>query len=339
MHRSLIKLVYATLLVFLSLAIGTSGFMFIEGYSAINALYMSLITFSTIGFAEVQPLSEEGKLFTMIYIFINLGIFAYTVSVLSSFFFEGELQKIFKRYIVTRDMKRVKDHIIVCGFGKLGQNICNELLESKKQFIIIEQDINAIEHTPESEKFQFIQGDATLDETLIDAGLERARAVVTALPNDADNVFITLTAKTVNPTLKVIAKASDANAEKKLYRAGATHVVTPGKLGGTHMANLITKPYVIEFLNILNGVGSMELELEDVEYAAFKPEYRDKTLRELDIRHQTGVTVIAFKNHDGQFNFNPHASNKIQQNDILIILGASEHIENFKSLFLLKNAS
>lgn len=334
MPRSVIKLIYATLLFLLSLIIGTVGYIYIEGYNTIDAVYMSIITFATVGFTEVNALSTNGKIFTVCYIVLNLGIFAYTVSVLSTFLFEGELGRVFKNYISTREVNKLKDHVIVCGFGRNGAMACEELHKGQKHFVIIERDKEVIDTFPEEKKYSFINGNATLDEVLLEAGLERASTVITALPSDADNVFITLTAKELNPRINVIAKASETNSEKKLYRAGASHVVMPDRLGGIHMANLITKPYVIEFLELLSGVGEEHMELEEVSYARLKDEFHHKTIRELDIRQKSGVTIIAFKDDKEGFIFNPASDKKIEKGDVLIILGTKHNISNFKANFI-----
>ncbi|MBL3654636.1 potassium channel protein [Fulvivirga sp. 2943] len=322
------------MLFLISLIVGTGGYVVLENYTLIDALYMAVITFATVGYTEVNALSVNGKIFTLIYIIFNLGIFAYTVSVLSTFLFEGELGRVFKNYISNREVNKLKDHVIVCGFGRNGAMACEELHKAEKEFVIIEKDTSVIETVPQDKKYSFVSGNATLDEILLEAGLERASTVITALPSDADNVFITLTAKEINPRINVIAKASETNSEKKLYRAGASHVVMPDRLGGIHMANLITKPYVIEFLELLNGVGDAKLELEEVSYAKLKNEFHNKTIKELDIRNKSGVTILAFKDDLEGFIFNPQSDKKIEKGDVLIILGTKKNLHNFNNHFI-----
>lgn len=334
MRRTLNKLSFALLLFVTSIFVGTSGFMIIEGFALIDALYMAMITFSTVGFAEVNPLSDNGKIFTAIFITLNLGILAYTVSALSSIFFEGELRKVLKKYIINREVKKLKNHVIVCGFGNNGEQAAAELYATKNPFVIVENNEAIIQASAYSEKYNFVLGNATLDETLIEAGLESADTVITTLPSDADNVFITLTAKEINPNVKVIAKASETSSEKKLMRAGASHVVMPDRLGGMHMANLVTKPYVIEFLKLLNGVGEQQLELEEVSFEKLKDEFHEQSLRQLDIRNKTGATILAFKDDKAGFVFNPHSEKKVDKNDVLIVLGTRENLEKFNDVFL-----
>ena len=334
MHRSLRRLIFALVLLISSMVFGSIGYMLIEGFSLIDAAFMSVITFSTVGFNEVNPLSDTGKVFTTVYILVNLGIFAYTVSVLSSFLFEGELQKIFKNIQTSREVKKLKNHIIVCGYGRNGAMACNELYMNNKDFIIIESDEEILENIPDDRNYPFILGNATMDEVLLDAGVRKAESVITTLPNDADNVFITLTARELNPQINVISKASETSSEKKLYRAGASHVVMPDRLGGMHMANLITKPYVIEFLELINGVGGMTLKLEEISYEVLKDEYHNQSLKEMDIRSRTGVTIIAFKDDKEGFIFNPHSDKRVGEGDILIVLGTPQHFEKFEQIYL-----
>lgn len=312
---------------------GSLGYYIIEGYSLRDALYMSVITFSTVGFNEVNPLSENGKLFTTIFITVNLVIFAYTVSAISSFFFEGELKKVFQNIITNREVKKLKNHVIVCGFGKNGAQACEELEKSDTDFVVIERDLQTIEDFSPEKKYKFINGNATLDEVLLEAGVEKAAVVITALPSDADNVFITLTARGLKPDINVIAKATEVNSERKLLRAGASHVVMPDKLGGIHMANLITKPYVIEFLELLNGVGESKIELEEIDYDNLKTEYCNQSLKSLDIRNKTGATVIAIKDDKEGFIFNPHSEKEICEGDVLIVLGKQSDLKQFRKTF------
>ncbi|QSE99315.1 potassium channel protein [Fulvivirga lutea] len=316
------------------MTLGALGYVVLEDFTTLDAVYMAVITFATVGYNEVNTLSEAGKVFTIVFIIVNMGIFAYTVSVLSSFLFEGELRKVFKNLKSNRDLSKLTDHVIVCGYGKNGSKACEELLKDNKEFVIVESNEEVIRSLPEDKRYHFVIGNATLDEVLLEAGIENASTVITSLPEDSDNVFITLTARELNPLVKIIAKATEPSSEKKLYRAGASHVVMPDRLGGIHMANLITKPYVIEFLELINGVNDSKLVLEEVNHESLKEDYKNKTLRELDIRNKTGATIIAFKDDQLGFVFNPHSEKLVQDNDVLIVLGKAETIEKFKATFV-----
>ncbi len=334
MPRSLQRLIFATALFIISMSLGAVGYIIIEGFRPLDAIYMAVITFATVGYNEVNTLSDNGKAFTIVFIMVNLGIFAYTVSVLSSFFFEGELRRVFKNIITSRDVKKLKNHVIVCGFGRNGIKVCEELTNDKIEFVVIESNTEIINAFPDEKKYFFINGNATLDEILLEAGIKEASTIICSLPLDADNVFITLTARELNRKIKIISKANEPTSEKKLYRAGATYVVMPDRLGGIHMANLITKPYVIEFLELLNGVGDSKLVLEEVSHDKLKSEYQNKSLRELDVRNKTGATIIAFKDEVEGFIFNPHSEKAVQEGDVLIVLGNTKNIDQFREAFV-----
>ena len=317
-----------------SLLIGQMGFTMIEGYRPIEAFYMTVITLSTVGFTEVKPLSDAGRIFTSFYIIINLGIFAYAISILTAFIVEGEFRETFRKYITSRRVQKLDHHIVVCGFGRNGLRTCEELLKSNRSFVVIEQNAQLIKNFPDSSNFQYIIGDATADDTLLAAGIERAEALITTLPKDTDNVFIALTARELSPKINIISRASEESSEKKLLRAGANQVVMPDAIGGVHMARLITKPDVIEFLNILSGVGHDEyIKLEDVTFAELKPQYQRQTLRELNIRQHTGATVIGFRHLTTDFTFNPPGDLKFTEGDTMIIIGTDTNIERFKNYY------
>ncbi len=317
-----------------STLIGQIGFTVIEGYRPIESFYMTIITLSTVGFTEVKPLSDAGRIFTSFYIIFNLGIFAYAISILTAFIVEGEFRETFRKYITSRRVQRLDHHIVVCGFGRNGLRTCEELLKSNRSFVVVEQNAQLIKNFPDSSDFQYIIGDATADDTLLAAGIERADALITTLPKDTDNVFITLTARELSPKINIISRASEESSEKKLLRAGANQVVMPDAIGGVHMARLITKPDVIEFLNILSGVGHDEyIKLEDVTFAELKPQYQRLTLRELNIRQHTGATVIGFRHLTTDFTFNPPGDLKFTEGDTMIIIGTDHNIDRFKNYY------
>ncbi len=333
MNSEIKSFVAAILLLVGSLVIGLCGFMFIENYNLHEAFYMTAITFSTVGFNEVKPLTENGRLFTSFYILFNLGIFAYVVSVMTTYLFEGKLNSLFKNFLSTKEVKKMKDHIIVCGYGRNGKKACEELYKANCKFILVEYNEELLLSSDAVKNYQVVIGDATLDGTLIEAGIVRARALITTLPNDALNVFITLTAKELNSELTIIARASQENSVKKLKSAGANKVIMPDAVGGTHMAQLITKPYVIEFLDLLTGEGNNDMKLEEIRYESFKSNYQGKSVKELDIRNKTGITVVGFNDPKNGFVFNPSPDTKILENDVLIISGTAESMKNFRSVY------
>lgn len=315
------RLIVALMLLTTSLAVGLIGFIQIEGFNLIEAFYMTVITFSTVGFTEVHPLTSEGRLFTGFYIIMNLGIFAYVVSVVTTYFFEGELASIFKQLRRGKEVKKVNNHVIVVGYGRNGRKACSELQSNDEQYVIIESDKSHIDKMPENHSLVTVEGDATHDTVLNEAGIVRAKAIISTLPKDADNVYIALTARELNPNILIIARASEEQSESKLRRAGADKVVMPDALGGIHMAHLITKPYVNEFLDLFIGIGNTKLQLEEFSFDQFKSEFQDKTIAQLDVRKKTGVTVVGFKDDNRSFQFNPGPKTAIGLNDIVIIMG------------------
>jgi len=334
MIRVFHKLWIALALFFSSLLIGTFGYYYIENYKLWEAFYMAVITFSTVGFQEIHPLGPEGRVFTGIYIIINLGIFAYVISVFTTYLFEGELRKAFHNFLIGREVSKMKNHIIICGFGRNGAKTAEVLYAEGKKFVVVENNQEAINSQSLNQRYQFVQGDATQDEALIEAGIRKASTIITALPRDTDNVFIALTSKQLNPGIKVISRASEILSEKKLYLAGADHVIMPDTLGGIHMAQLITKPFVIELLDMLNGMATgNDSILEEISYARLKEDKRDKSLKELDIRNVTGVSIIAYKNGVENFKFNPGPDKVVGAKDVLILLGKQESVEKFKEVY------
>lgn len=332
--KSLSRLIIGLLLLITSLLVGLIGFTLIEGFDLIDAFYMTVITFSTVGFNEVHPLTSEGRLFTGFYIIMNLGIFAYVVSVVTTYFFEGELKSIFKQLRRGKEVKKIKKHVIVVGYGRNGRKACEELENSGVNFVIIESDKSRIENMPEAHSLVTIEGDATHDNVMKEARIEEASAIISTLPKDANNVFISLTARELNPDIFIIARASEEFSESKLRRAGADKVVMPDALGGIHMAHLITKPYVNEFIELFTGMGNTQLHLEEYSFEQFRPEFRDQTIMELDVRKKTGVTVVGFKDDNRGFQFNPGLKTAISANDIVIILGRKEEIAAFTETYI-----
>lgn len=328
------KLIFTFFLMTLSIVVGIIGYMILENYSALDAFYMTIVTISTVGFREVEPLSDGGKVFTSFYIISNLVFFAFIVSTLAQYIFEGELNKIYNTIMKGREVSKLRGHIIVCGYGRNGRRAALELKNSKKKFLIIENDDHVLERFPDAAKnYHFLMGDATQDETLINAGIRRATTIITTLPSDSENVFITLTAREINPDINIISRASDEKVEKKLMRAGANHVVMPDALGGYHMAHIVTKPFIVEFVEMLSGFGNSEYMLDEISYLQIKHDFRDKTLAELDVRKTTGATVFGFKDANKGIIFNPDPHIKFSHDDILILLGKENSIREFKRIY------
>ncbi|UXP32260.1 potassium channel protein [Reichenbachiella agarivorans] len=333
MNRQLESLITAFILFLFSLGIGLSGFILIEDLNFVNALYMTIITIGTVGFTEVKELSQAGRVFTSIYILLNLGLFAYVVSVVSSYFFEGKLKSIFKNYRSGMEISKLSNHIIVCGFGRNGRRACEELQKSGEKFVIIDSQPEIADLIPDTMRWYI--GDATKDDNLKTIGIEKASTIIITTPSDAANVFITLTARYLNEKIKIIVRASNLETEDKLYRAGADKVIMPDILGGMFMAQLVTKPIVIEFLDLLNGVSGTNYHLEEVAYDQLKSQYQDKTLRELNIPATTGVIVLGVKDNVKGLIPSPSADTFIGPDDHLIVLGSQDTLNSFMKEFTL----
>lgn len=327
-RANLSRLMLAIILTVLSLGIGMAGFIIIEGYTPMEAFYMTIITVSTTGFGEVKPLSEGGRLFVSLYILYNLVVVAYLVSVLTQYLFDGELRNLLKMFMTDQEIRHIQGHVIVCGFGRNGSKAYHELRANGAKVVIIEQSQELMRAHADAlgDAVPVVFGDATADETLRQAGIERAQALISALPKDADNVFVTLTARELNPQLKIIARASLKTSESKLLRAGADSVVMPDEIGGSHMANLVMRPEVIRFLEMISGLGPNRLRLEELSYQDLQPELRGRSIRELDVRSRTGATVIGLKDSHGRFEVSPAADFRPAQGDVLLLLGTDEQI-------------
>lgn len=329
------RFLLAVVLTLSSLVGGILGFIIIEGYTFEEALYMTMITVSTVGYGEVQPLSSAGRLFVSIYLLYNLLVVAYLLSVMTKYIFDGELRSIFHMLRIDQEISRCTGHVIVCGFGRNGRKAYHELEASGVRVVIVEQDEALLKAETESGKASVLVvfGDATNDDTLRAAGVDRARALITALPKDADNVFVALTARELNPSIRIIARASAKTSERKLLRAGANSVVMPDEIGGSHMANLVIRPEVIRFLDMISGLGPNKLRLEELRQEDLKAEWGTRSIRELDIFVRTGATVIGLKHRDDKLEVSPNPDILPKPGDVLLVLGTDEQVYELIRLF------
>ncbi len=317
------------LIVFI-LSMGVFGYHFIEGFSFIEALYMTIITITTVGFGEVNQLSDEGRIFTIILIFSGLSVFTYAISQITSHFIEGRIADIFKKY-KGKSRRKMKNHIIVIGYGRNGKQTANELECLKNNVLVVENNHDLVLEQIDHNRF-FLEGDATEDETLLRAGIMNAKALITTLPNDADNLFIVLTARSLNPDLIIISRASTESAEKKLRIAGVSNIVFPEQVGGVHMARLVARKDIVEFLEHLSIRGSDPTSIEEVSCDNIDPQYINKSLSELRIRQLTGANIIGFKTVEGEYIINPDPDVKIMEGAKIFILGTAEQTQKMKTI-------
>jgi len=320
-------------MIFVSIIIGTAGYMIIEGYSLIEAYYMTMITVTTVGFLEVHPLSDAGRIFTTILLVTNIGIFFYGATTIVGLVIEGEFRNFYKNYNVKKKIEELKNHVIVCGYGRNGRQVCLELKDDKHPYLIVESRDNIIDELKEQSDILFIEGDATEETTLIEAGIKKAKAIITTLPEDPDNVYVTLSARELNPGITIISRASNESSVNKLKRAGANNVIMPEKIGGAHMAALVMKPDIMEFIAELTGQGSdISLTFEELSLKDLSSEFIGRTIRDLDIRNKTGANIIGLRMPDGEFVINPLPETELNQNTKLIALGNSNQIVAMRKL-------
>jgi voltage-gated potassium channel len=307
------------------LAFGTFGYRYVENMPIFDALYMTMITISTVGFSEIHPLTTYGRLITMIVITMSISIGAYSLTVVARGVIEGELKKGFERRKVEKQIRKLHNHFIICGFGRIGRIICRELRQDGIEFVVIEQDVQTVEAL-EKEKYLYIQTDATSEEALLKAGIMKARGLVTAVRSDANNVFITLTARGLRSDIFVMSRTSDVKNEDKLKRAGATRVVSPYLIGGRRMAQILKQPTVVDFIDIATMGNQLGLMMEEAEIRE-ESELIGKNLIESHLRRDFGVIIVAIKKASGEMIFNPMPNEVLDACDVLVVLGKKEDVK------------
>ena len=303
---------------------GTLVFHFIEGRDFLNSVYFTVITLTTVGYGDITPVTPQGKILTLMTIMAGVGMFGLLIGSLTELLVEGQLRRTLGRIRVEKDLAALRDHYIVCGFGRIGSIVCRELRESGVPLVVIESGEEAIREATE-QGFLCLDGDATDDDILIKAGIERARGVCAVLPSDADNVFITMTAREISRNLQIVTRGEDYRTTRKLLRAGATRVVSPHEIGGIRMAQAILKPHVIDFLESATRAGT-EILMGEVRIAE-KSRLAGKTIVESGIRQEFGVIIVAIRKAAGRMLFNPNPGSTIEAGDVLITMGPQEHQE------------
>ena len=331
---SLLSARLGALLLVLDLLTGISGFMIIEGYRLVDAAYMTIITISTVGYTEVQPLSEAGQIFTSIYILVNIGLFAYVLAVFSYYIIQGEIFKNMHLTMINKRIQQLENHVVICGYGKYGKEAAAHLQEHDIPFVIIDNDPEEIENIQKSdEKLLYVGDDATHDEALVNAGIKRARALVSALPDDSENVFTVLTARQLNPRINIISRAKGPNSKRKLLLAGASHVVMPEQIGGFYMAALVSKPGAVEFFSFITTQYRTDIGFEEITYQKLPEACKGKSIRQLHMRRATGANIIGFRHADGNYEVNPDPDTVLAPGTSFIVLGSKEQLEKLVDFF------
>lgn len=308
---------------------GTVGYMLVEGWNVLDSLYMTVITVATVGFREIHPLSEAGHWFTIGLIFAGVGGIAYSIGTIAEFMVEGHLVELLEGRRMAKRIGELNDHYVVVGMGRVGSVVCRSLHEQGVPFIVVDRCEECVSEADEN-GWLYLQGDATSEEVLEGAGVRRAKGLVTALDTDADNLFVALTARGMNPTMYIVARSSSLTSETKILRAGADRVITPNVIGGRRMATSLLNPLVADYLDTVTHNDELEYRLEALRI----PEgsgLAGRSIGDARIRDMTGAFILAISSHGGM-DSNPSASRVLDAGDQLIVLGTRSQLDALAAL-------
>ncbi len=315
----------------LVLLCGVLGYRFFSNFTWIEAIYMTIITVTTVGFAEVRPLDEDAKIFTVFLIVTSVFIFGFAISVITEYLLSRNSLEILKKKKVKKRIDNLTNHVVVCGFGRNGMQAAEKLIAYKKPFVVVERDKEIVDRY--SSEILFVEGDANEDEVLLEAGIKRAQYLITAVPDDAANLFIVLSARQLNKNLFIISRAAQITSIRKLEFAGADKVIMPDKIGGDHMASLVVMPDLITFMDKLSVEGEHTTNLEEVEIKDFTDQMDCSSIRDLDLRRRTGCTIIGYIDPNGTYIINPEADLELEPKGKVIVLGRPEQIQKLNDMF------
>jgi voltage-gated potassium channel len=324
------RLLPSGILLLFIFCIGTTGYVLIEGWSFLESAYMVVVTLFTVGFKEVHPLSRVGEIFTMAVIITGVGTAVYAGGRAVELIVEGELAGYQKRKRMEKKIKDLNGHYIICGFGRVGHQVAETFETEGIPYVVIDSKKEAADELERKGALGVI-GDATSDSLLTESGILKARGLVACSDSDVVNVFITLSARALNPDLFIVARAGLKDTEKKLLMAGANRVISPYFISGVRMAALATRPVTSDFLDIVTHGGSVDFKLFEITIPE-NSKFVDKTIKESNIRDTSGVAVLAIKKSDGTFDLQPKASSRIDKNDIMVLIGTQEQYERLEKM-------
>lgn len=320
-------------LLLLMIFIGVIGFHIIEGWSFLDCLYMTIITIFTVGFKEVKELSPQGQVFTIFIILGGVGTAVFAFTKVAEIVFEGGIYKFWRRRRMETKLQNLKDHYIICGHGRMGKTVRERLEEEKLPFVVIDNKEEKLEELKQANRCPFIEGDATREEVLIKAGIKKAKALTALLPSDADNLYLVLTVRLINPSIFILSKALDEEGERKILQIGANRVVSPYKLSGLKIAQGLIRPTLVDFVDLI--IRRQELALYMEEFIVKKSsQMLNRNLAECDIRRTANVIVVAMKKPGEDIVFNPSPNVKVKTGDTLLVLGDKEAINKFQNIYL-----
>lgn len=306
--------------------------MIIGKATFLDGLYMTIISITTVGYEETVRLNPNGKIFTIILLIVSWGTFAFAITRITQFVVNGEINKYFKNRRLMKEIAKLENHVIICGYGRNGHEAGRILRAHNVPYIVIEKNEELMEkNLLEESTLLHLEGDCTDDSILLKAGIEKAKALITALPVDADNLFIVLSARGLNEKIQIISRASNANSIAKLKKAGANNVIMPDRIGGTHMATLISKPDVVEFIDFLSGEEGQTVNIESVAYEDLPEELKGKPLDQIMNWNKTGVNCIGIKSAEGKFQINPPEDIILYPGMKIIVLGNRHQILRMKA--------
>lgn len=326
------KINTAVSLLILLLFTGTIGFKLMSNYSWLDAVYMTVITVTTVGFGEVKPLDTQAKIFTVFLILTSVFIVGYAFKIITEYLISKNDRYELKYKKMQKEIDSLSNHIVICGFGRNGKQSAKKLLMHNRPFVVIESNKELIEKH-QIDGILFVWGNAKEDEALNHAGLHRAECLISALPNDSDNVFVVLSARQINSKIRIISRASNESSYSKLKLAGANNVILPDIIGGDHMASLVVVPDLLEFVDNLSIVGEGSINIEEIAVEQLYNISEIKTIKDLQLRKNTGCSVIGYKTESGEYVVNPEASQNLVPNSKVIVLGRPEQIQKLNSTY------
>ena len=326
------KLKTAVVLLILLLMTGIVGFKLISGYTWTDAIYMTVITITPVGYTDVEALDHQAKIFIIGLILSSAIILAYALKVISEYIISKNNINEFKQKKMQKKINALTEHVIICGYGRNGRQAAKKLQSHQRNFGVIAKDETVFQNI-ENNDFAFITGDANEDEVLNRAGINSANCLICALPNDSENVFVVLSARQINPKIRIISRASEESSYSKLKLAGANNVILPDRIGGDHMASLVVVPDLLEFVDNLSIVGDQTINIEEISVEQLYDTKQQKTILELDLRKHTGCNVIGYKDENGNYHVNPEADQKLVPGSKIIVLGKPGQIQTLNSMY------
>ena len=324
MPRFARRLIYLGLAILSVLLGGTVGFIVIEGYPPFDAFYMALITVTTVGYSEIHPLSPAGRVFNSVLLVFGVTLLFFAIGMITQSVVQLELGDLFGKRRMKRMIDKLENHYIVCGFGRVGKGAAGELQQAGLPFVVVDRNPERVEAAIRAGMLG-VEADSTLDQTLVEAGVVRARGLIAALATDADNLYLILSAKTLNSKLAISARAGEESAEQKLRRAGADAVFAPYKQAGHRLAQALIRPHVLQFLDFTTQTAGPDIVIEQVRVVE-KSEFDSMSLMQMQIRRETGVIVLAIRRAGGEMLFNPPAEAVIHGGDYLVVMGEQENL-------------